>query len=211
MLDRLRRGVPGEEFSYSFLMSHLGEYKKPRDKVTRLLASGAIIRIKKGLYVFGELYRRSPLCPELLANLIYGPSYISLEYALAYYGMIPEAAYVVTSITLKRNKQFQTPAGLFTYQHLHPAKYPVGVVLATCDSTRAFLIATPEKALADLVASVTEITSTELMDSYLIDHMRVDPEAIEKLNFKHLEEIALAYQNRRVDLLQSVVLQIKAR
>jgi len=72
---------------------------RPRDKISDLLKKGTIIRVKKGLYVFGEDNRKKPYSKEILANLIYGPSYISLDYALQYHGLIPERVEAVTSVT----------------------------------------------------------------------------------------------------------------
>ncbi len=66
---------------------------------------------------------------KVLANLIYGPSYISLEYALQYWGLIPERVETVTSITGKRNKFFTTPLGNFSYRYLHKSKFIQGVLL----------------------------------------------------------------------------------
>ena len=88
-LEALREQIKTEEFDYRMLMQALKWYKKPRDAISRLLREGSILRVKKGLYVFGERYRRGVICKESLANLIYGPSYISLEYALAYHGLWP--------------------------------------------------------------------------------------------------------------------------
>ena len=84
------------------------------------MQSGAIIRVKKGLYIFGEDYRRSPIHRALLANLLFGPSYVSGEYALSHYSFIPEKVTTVTSMTVKRKKIFNTPAGVFSYDHIHP-------------------------------------------------------------------------------------------
>ena len=69
---RLRQLIPREEFDYQTLLSYLQGYDYPRDKITDLLRKGVIIRVKKGLYVFGELYRRRPVSREALANLMYG-------------------------------------------------------------------------------------------------------------------------------------------
>jgi hypothetical protein len=79
----LRQRIEHEEFDYQILLDALREYSNPRDKISDLLDKGVIIRVKKGLYVFGVQYRRRPIVREILANLIYGPSYLSLEYALA--------------------------------------------------------------------------------------------------------------------------------
>ncbi len=82
MNEPIRKMIPYEEFDYQTLLGALKGYARPRDRITALLRKGVIIRVKKGLYVFGEHERRRPYSREILANLIYGPSYISLEYAL---------------------------------------------------------------------------------------------------------------------------------
>jgi hypothetical protein len=82
MIADLRKRIPGEEFEYQALLDGPRNYSRPRDKISALLRQGAVIRVKKGIYVFGEGLSRGPFSREVLANMIYGPSYISLEYAL---------------------------------------------------------------------------------------------------------------------------------
>lgn len=101
---KLRNAALSNALDYRFVMNCLSDYRSPRGKLSRLLQAGDLIRVKKGLYVFGEHYQRGALSMELVANLIYGPSYVSLEWALAYYGMIPESVEEVTSVTLSRKK-----------------------------------------------------------------------------------------------------------
>jgi predicted transcriptional regulator of viral defense system len=95
-IGKIRAKIHGEIFDYQVLLDTLSGYRKPRDKITRLLAAGAIVRIKKGLYCFGDPFRKEPISREHLANLIYGPSYISIDYALSYYGLIPERVETIT-------------------------------------------------------------------------------------------------------------------
>ena len=76
--------ILSEEFDYQALLAALNGYARPRDRITELIRKGEIIRVKKGIYVPGAKRRRRPFSREVLANLIYGPSYISLEYALAF-------------------------------------------------------------------------------------------------------------------------------
>src|SRR3990167_5392690 len=78
------------ELDYQFVMDCLKDYASPRAKLSRLIDEGALIRVKKGLYLLGPEFQHHPYCLELIANLIYGPSYVSLERALYIYGMIPE-------------------------------------------------------------------------------------------------------------------------
>ena len=102
-IGQIRQQIDREVFDYQRLLQCLTTYAKPRDRVKRLLDAGDIVRVKKGLYVFGDAYRRAPVSRELLANLIYGPSYISLDYALAWHGLIPERVTTVTSLPNARS------------------------------------------------------------------------------------------------------------
>lgn len=113
----IRERAPSEELDYGFVMDCLSGYASPRVKLNHLLKIGALIRVKKGIYVLGKAFARTPYCLELLANKIYGPSYVSLEWALQYHQLIPERVDVVTSVSWKRKKRFDTPIALFTYDH----------------------------------------------------------------------------------------------
>ena len=124
--DALRRDIGREEFDYVTLTGALKGYARPRAKITALLRRNAIIRVKKGLYVFGPEIRRRPFSLELLANMIYGPSYISMEYALAHYGLIPERVNEVTSASLERNKRFNAPVGRLSYQAIPEKAFWIG-------------------------------------------------------------------------------------
>ena len=109
----LRERAPDEVLDYGFVMSCLAEYKNPRVKLHDLLQIKALVRIKKGIYIFGDQFAREPYSSETLANLIYGPSYVSVEWACQYYCLIPEKVTTITSVTTKQSKQFETAAGLF--------------------------------------------------------------------------------------------------
>ena len=148
---QLRQNTPIEEFDYQFLISHLSEYSNKRDVITRLIKNEQIIRVKKGLYIFGPDYRKGLVFKETLANQIYGPSYISFEYALSFYNMIPERVEMLTSAALGRSRKFNTPLGSFSYRHLPLEKYAVGIVLKQLDDHHKIVIATPEKAILDQV------------------------------------------------------------
>src|SRR5660398_214421 len=123
-IARLRAQIEGEEFDYLALLRSLQDYAYPRDKITTMLRRGDIVRVKKGIYVFGDAHARRPYSREILANMIYGPSYVSLDSALQYHGLIPEGVEAVTSMTMKRARRFATPTGLFIYRPATPAAYP---------------------------------------------------------------------------------------
>ena len=122
-IEALRKMAGKEEVDYQFIVSALKEYARPRDKISTWLKSGELVRVKKGLYIFGKTVALQPYSKEVLANLIYGPSAISLTYALGYYGLIPEKVSTITNITTNRIKSFTTCVGTFQYYRLHPNKY----------------------------------------------------------------------------------------
>lgn len=213
MNGSLRKKIPLEEFDYQALMGALDEYACPRDKVTDLLAKGIIIRVKKGLYIFGSEYRKRPYSREVLANLLYGPSCVSLDYALHYHGLIPERVETVTSVTTKRSKCFETPVGLFSYGSVPVAGFAIGMQRVEMADGSAFLMASSEKALADKLRSVRglKLTSQRECLSYLIESLRVDQETLRRLDVSLLEELARGYGSRKVKLLAGGVRRLVRR
>lgn len=188
------------EIDYFQLKNALLEYANPHAKIRQLLATGALIRVKKGLYVLSDEYSNMPISLEVLANLIYGPSAISLDYALSYYGLIPERVYTVTSITPQRDKNFETPVGRFSYRYLTMKKYSVGLTRLTLNESRHIIMASAEKALIDKIyfsKSLTLQTKKEIED-YLFSDLRLEENLLELFNLNLFSEIALIYKNTRV-------------
>ena len=206
MIEDIRNKISQEEFDYQTLLVCLKNYARPRDKISSLLNKGFIIRIKKGLYIFGEAYRRRPYSLEILANLIYGPSYISLDFALAYYGMIPERVEAMTSVTTGRSRSFSTPIGLFTYRHISLKAFSIGMDRIEMNENLAFLMATPEKALADKLNADPNagIQSRKGLSRYLTDDLRIDISALKTLDAERLAEMAHRYGSRKIRLLSEL-------
>ena len=202
-INDIRRAVDTDVLDYQQLMDCLKGYAKPRDKIRAMLKTGEIVRVKKGIYVFGEDYRRSAWSREMLANLIYGPSYISLDYALSYYGFIPERVVVVTSVTLSRSRRFETPVGSFTYRSLSRRKYSIGIDQQTLDEGQHFLIATPAKALADKIWTDHRFTPRRTADfrAYLHEDLRIGSDALNGIDRTLLDRIAHQYGSRKIRLL----------
>lgn len=202
----LRSLIPHEEFDYQTLLSVLGDYKRPRDRITTLIRHGTIIRIKKGLYVFGVDERRGPISKEILANLIYGPSYISLEYALQHHGIIPERVETVTSVTVGRSRSFATPVGKFSYNTIPMPAFRTGADTVEIGQGRSYLMAIPEKALADKLR-LDKVALRTLSDvrSYLFESLRVEPEFTMTMRADYLTDYAERYQSRKIRLLSTVV------
>ena len=200
----LRHRIPQEEFDYQVLKLAIGEYASPRDRITALLRSGVIVRVKKGLYVFGDAYRRRPVCKELLANLIFGPSIVSLEYALGYHGLIPERVSTVTSVTTGRARSFDTPIGHFVYRPTPCLS--VGFTRVEEGET-AFLIATGERALADRIRDGrgAPIVTQRQMKAYLFDDLRIDEAGVSRMNPAEMRELGQRLNSQKVTLCAGVI------
>jgi predicted transcriptional regulator of viral defense system len=204
MSFQLRKHCDSDIIDYNLLMSALKDYKAPHRMITHMIKKSALIRIKKGLYVFGDNYRQQAIPMGLIANLIYGPSYVSLEYALAFHGMIPERVEMVTSITTKRNKLFNTPIGNFSYSYLNHERYSPGIQWYELENKQHFLIASPEKALIDTVAFsiwAKEIRTIDEMQQHLLENLRVDEYSLRQLNLNVIAEINQRYKKPIISLL----------
>ena len=161
------------------------------DKARRLVEQGRLIRLKQGLYIRSERETGSPLPTYLIANHLCGPSYISFHTALRYYGLTPEGVYVVQSMTTRPNVQFSTPVGAFTYRHCSPGYFALGVTIIR-ENDLSFMMASPEKALCDLMASTPRLSLRYLKDmqQYLEDDLRFDMDALPHFNIPLLQDIA---------------------
>lgn len=209
-MRNLRERLGREEFDYQALMAALSEYANPRDKVTALLRRGDIIRVKKGLYVFGDELRRRPYSRELLANLVYGPSFVSLDSALSYHGLIPERIEALTSVTTKRAKAFDTPVGSFIYRQSPKGSFHLGMDRVK-EGDVAFLIATPERALADKVRDDRghALSNRAEATRYLYEDLRIDEEGFGQLEPTRLEELARALRSRKVAVCASLLRNVR--
>ncbi len=211
-IGKIRAKIRGEVFDYQVLLDTLSGYRKPRDKITRLLAAGAIVRIKKGLYCFGDPFRKEPISREHLANLIYGPSYISIDYALSYYGLIPERVETITSVTTHRSRDFDTPFGVFSYHILKLPRYAVGAFFEIVGNT-PYLVASPEKTLVDKVWTDKRFSGRRIsdFDDYLCGDLRIDRGDLGELDYDRLHTIAKAYDSAKINNLVRYLKRLKGK
>ncbi|HEY5592320.1 MAG TPA: hypothetical protein VIK55_15060 [Paludibacter sp.] len=176
---------------FSVLKSFFPNLKSVHNKICELEKSGKIIRLKKGMYVISPKISEKLLSIELIANHIYGPSYVSMESALRYYGLIPESVFTTRSITTKHSREFENALGRFEYIQCPKACFSIGIRQETRDNT-AFLIASPEKALSDLIAYTTNLNlrSQKEVITYLDEYLRLDMDAFTKMNIEIFERCA---------------------
>ena len=181
------------------LTNELKEYVNPTSKIRRLVGGGELVPIVRGIY---ETDRNIP--GYYLAPIIYGPSYLSFEFALAYYSLIPEAVYNFTSATFekKKEKQYMTSYGTFSYRDVPSEAYPVGIVLHS-ENGYGFQIASPEKAICDQLYKTSPLKNRVELERLLFDDLRIDKEELFHLKMVDLFEIANLYHTQNHKLLQA--------
>lgn len=162
--------------THQLLADLLKEYKRPNDKIMSLKADGLIEPIKKGLYITGRSIRGERPESALLANHILGPSYVSMESALSHYGLIPEKVFAVTSMTTKSSRKFETSIGLYTYTKLPLPYYAFGLTIISFSADQKAMVASPEKALCDKIATTAGINlrSPAAARDYVVDNLRIE-------------------------------------
>ncbi len=185
----------------AMLKDELKEYVNPAAKISRLVEGGELIPVVRGLY---EMDAKIP--GYYLAPIIYGPSYLSFEFALAHHSLIPEAVYNFTSATFekKKTKQYSTPFGTFIYHDVPSEAYPVGIVLHT-ENGYGFQIATPEKAICDELYIISPLKNRGELEYMLFEDLRIDKEEFFGLNMTELLEIANCYHTQNHKLLKAYI------
>lgn len=173
-----------EPLTRGLIMDLLKDYKRPYDKISELVKKGELIAVKRGIYVPGPKVNVARPESFLLANHLHGPSYVSLETALSYHGMIPERVYEITSVTTTASKTFKTPVGRFSYHHGQLPYYSFGIESVLLTARQRVLIASPEKALCDKILMTRGISlrSVKQAREFLTDDMRIDEEQLSKLD-----------------------------
>jgi hypothetical protein len=166
------------------LYSLYSDLKRPDEKLSELERKGLIIRVKRNLYVVSKKVHHQEISSELVANHLYGPSYVSLESALAYYGLIPERVFTMRSVCTKLHKQYDTPLGHFEYIKVPIDYFSIGIRQQIVDNKYVYLIATPEKALCDLILATPNLRlqSVKAMQAYLEEDLRIDFLAVQDVD-----------------------------
>jgi len=181
--------------SYSFKEEEI--YSNPRMKLSREVKSGKYIRLKRDLY---ETDRDVPRVA--LAQAIYGPSYISFDYALSFYGVIPEFAHNVTCATFGKHKDktFETDICNYYYSDVPKKVYPIGVECRNAQGY-SYHIATIEKALCDKLYKIPPTTKISDFEELLFDDIRFDEMVINDLDRALISTLSEYYKCRNVSML----------
>jgi hypothetical protein len=186
----------------------LSGYRRPGDKVSEWLREGALQPLRRGLYLAGPPLRSGPVCLPLLANHLYGPSCVSLDFALAWHGLIPEGVVEVTSVTPRPSRRLSNPIGRFSYQHLPLPYYAVGQELGEAGDGLSFLMASPAKALCDRLVLSRSLPplSRGAMRQWLLEDLRLNQALLPDISLADLRAcLATGYKRRQVGTLLAVI------
>lgn len=159
----------------SVLREAVSDYRAQNNRISNMERAGDLIRLRRGLYVADPRLSNQEISRELIANNLYGPSYVSFESALSYHRLIPERVNAVSSATIRRARSFTTPLGLFEFVTVPRDYFHIGIEQVIVENQYAFLIASPEKAICDLVITTSglRLQSVKAAREYLLFDMRI--------------------------------------
>lgn len=177
--------------SGKIIIKQIGDFADTAKRLASMERSGEIVRLKRGLYVVdGSDFGFPPSMP-ICSNHIYGPSYVSLQWALSYYGLIPERVYSMTAVTVKRSRDFSNKLGRFTYMQVPERYFHIGISTAMNDGAN-FLIATREKALCDMILADPYVPNLSIiaLKRYLEEDLRFDTDELEHFDTEIIRQCA---------------------
>ena len=181
----------------SMLWDQLQRYSDPAGKILRMKREGELFQLTRGIYETDK--NVSGYC---LAGVIFGPSYLSFDYALSVYGLIPETVYTFTSATFDKKKfrEQENHFGRFTYRDVPSEAYPFGVVIKE-ENGYIYQMATPEKALCDKLYTMPPVTSQKEIEGMLFEDLRIDRAEFDKLDINEILQIGDKYHSNNLKYL----------
>ncbi|MEA2042815.1 MAG: hypothetical protein U9N85_09720 [Bacteroidota bacterium] len=185
-------------------------YENINNKIVNLRKKKILKSIKKGLYVHNSQITKNIISKEIISNILLdNPSYISLDYALHYYGLIPEIVHEITAITTKRSKVFKTDIGVFSYKQIKNELFRLGITIEKAKYGN-FLIASKEKAICDKVylTSGIKLTSKTSMIDFLENDLRIDIDDLEGLNLNIFFEYYKISKSKKINILLNLIKEL---
>ena len=189
-------------YDFQSLRIKYKKYSNIYQKINNECKKGILVKIKRGLYS-DDLYNDK----EVIANICYNPSYISFEYALSYYGVIPEFVSTFTSATFgkKNNKIYHMKDSTFDYRSVPDEVFPMGILIMKNSKGISYKIASKEKSLCDLLYSKYPVRSIKDLRTLLFEVMRIDENEFLKMNFEFIKEIAPLYHSNTLNVLKKYI------
>lgn len=157
--------------------------------VYRAVQAGEILRLKPGLYITAPAFRKESPHPFVLSSMLHFPSHVSLESALAYHGLIPEAVFSVSCVSSSRGRYYNTPEGSFSFYRVSCTRPLAGVRAMRMGKNGWAFIAEPLRAIADMVFVHKQVSRQRDGIGYLLDSLRIEYDDLVSLDFSSLDEI----------------------
>ncbi len=182
----------------ALVLHEMAGYASPKARLTRLVQSGQLVRLRRGLYIEPN----DPVSPYVLAATLYGPSYVSFETALAHHGLIPERVHAICSAVYNKNKNkvYHTPRGAFSYRGVPKAAFPYEVQHAEVQG-QGYFMASAEKALCDMLYQTTPLKGLSGLEALLWEDWRIEADGLNRLNSQVILFLAPLYRSRNLKLL----------
>ena len=193
-----------EPLTRQLMLEVLKDFKRPNDKINEMVKKGLLTTVKKGFYIPGPNLDITKPLSFLIANHLYGPSYVSMESALSYWGLIPERVHETSSVTIKRTRLYRTPVGRFRYYHTGLPYYSYGLKSVKLTDRQVSLVASPEKALCDKIIMTPGIIlrSSVQVKEFLLEDLRIEKEPLLKMDLKSIHSwLAHAPKKTSLDML----------
>ncbi len=176
-------------FTTSFLSAG-GNLAQIRLQLNRWIKAGRVVKLHKGLYTLSEPYRKIRPEPFSIANRLKSASYVSLQSALAWYGLIPEFVPVATSVTTGRPQLIETPMGRFDFRHINKSFF-WGYQQVELTAGQTAFVARPEKAMLDLVHLTPGGDKRDFIEELRIQN-------VEQIDRAVLREFSERFQNPKL-------------
>ncbi len=141
-----------------------------RRQLSRWMRAGRLHQLRRGLYALAPPFQKVRPHPFLVANRLVPGSYVSLQSVLAQHSLIPEYVPVTTSVTTGRPGRWDTPLGVYDFRHLQVDLF-TGFVRTDLGGGQEAFLATPEKALLDLVYLEPDADSPEYLAELRLQNM----------------------------------------
>jgi len=199
------RKFPVISSSHIYNVAHNPQVLK--NHLVRWQKMGLVLKLKRGLYILNEEDREITPSRLFLANLLYSPSYVSLEYALGFYGLIPEKVEDLTSVTTKKTIIFKNAFGVFRYQHLKDGLF-FGFKEIKDENNFPIIIAEPEKAVLDFIYLNMENFKNKEADIFILSYRFQN---LESLRRKMLKDFSKRYENAVVSYATEELLNLIKR
>lgn len=183
------------------LKEKYSDYANPLDKIKRDADRGIIFRLTKGIY---ETEKSTDPC--LLASSILSPSYLSFDWALSYYGLIPERVFAITSATFgsRKNKTFKNYFGRYEFSDIPSDAFSEGLTYLE-SGDYIVKIATKEKAICDSLCKWRVVKSVKDLKELLFEDKRIDIDEFASCDFNLMKRLASIYRKTNLKILIKLI------